>query len=166
MYFRIGKIIAENSKYGNNFVNELSKSLKLEFQESDGYSPRNLARMRKFYETYKSFAILPPPVAKLPWTHNFILIEKVKDFDVRMWYAQKCVENGWGKVVLEHQIELKLYERQADISKKLTNFENRLPAPQSELSRDKFVIVILQTELKINCFRDGKASAVTIDYKR
>ena len=52
MYFRIGKIIAENSKYGNNFVNELSKSLKLEFQESDGYSPRNLARMRKFYETY------------------------------------------------------------------------------------------------------------------
>ena len=39
MYFRIGKIIAENSKYGNNFVNELSKSLKLEFQESDGYSP-------------------------------------------------------------------------------------------------------------------------------
>lgn len=136
MYFRIGKIIAENSKYGNNFVDELSKSLKLEFQESDGYSPRNLARMRKFYETYKSFAILPPPMAKLPWTHNFILIEKVKDFDVRMWYAQKCVENGWGKVVLEHQIQLKLYERQADVSKKLRNLENRLPAPQSELSRD------------------------------
>ena len=46
------------------------------------------------------------------------------------------MENGWSHVVLEHQIDLKLYERQADSSKKLTTFENRLPAPQSELSRD------------------------------
>jgi len=136
MYFRIGKLIAENSKYGNNFINELSKKLKLEFPENNGYSPRNLARMRKFYETYKDFSILPPAVAKLPWTHNFILIEKIKDFDKRMWYAQKCIENGWSKIVLEHQIDLQLYERQADSSKKLTNFENSLPAPQSELSRD------------------------------
>ncbi len=136
MYFRIGKIIAENVKYGNNFINELSKSLKMEFPENDGYSPRNLARMRKFYDTYKDLSILPPSVAKLPWTHNFILIEKIKNFDERIWYAQKCIENGWSKIVLEHQIELKLYERQADLSKKLTNFENKLPAPQSELSRD------------------------------
>ena len=136
MYFRIGKIIAENVKYGNNFINELSKSLKMEFPENNGYSPRNLARMRKFYDTYKDLSILPPSVAKLPWTHNFILIEKIKNFDERIWYAQKCIENGWSKIVLEHQIELKLYERQADLSKKLTNFENKLPAPQSELSRD------------------------------
>lgn len=136
MYFRIGKIIAENVKYGNNFINELSKSLKMEFPENDGYSPRNLARMRKFYDTYKDLSILPPSVAKLPWTHNFILIEKIKNFDERIWYAQKCIENGWSKIVLEHQIELKLYERQADLSKKLTNFEDKLPAAQSELSRD------------------------------
>lgn len=37
---------------------------------------------------------------------------------------------------MEHQIELELYERQADASKKLTNYESRLPSPQSELSRD------------------------------
>ena len=51
MYFRIGKLIAENSKYGNNFINELSKRLKFEFPGNNGYSPRNLARMRKFYVT-------------------------------------------------------------------------------------------------------------------
>jgi len=43
----------------------------------DGFSPRNLARMRKFYVTYKDMANLPPTVANLPWTHNFVLIEKV-----------------------------------------------------------------------------------------
>lgn len=129
-------MITENSKYGNNFINELSRHLKIEFPGTDGYSPRNLARMKKFYTVYKHLSILPPAVAKLPWTHNFILIEKIKDFDKRMWYAEKCIENGWSKIVLEHQIDLQLYERQADPSKKLTNFESSLPAPQSELSRD------------------------------
>ena len=134
MYSRIGKIIDENSKYGNSFINELSKRLKTEFPDTTGYSPRNLARMRKFYVVYKDFGILPPAVAKLPWTHNCILTERVKDINKRIWYAEKCIYNGWSKVVLEHQIDLKLYERQADASKKLTNYESRLPAPQSELT--------------------------------
>lgn len=136
MYFRIGKMIADNTKYGNNFVNELSKSLKTEFPDSDGYSPRNLARMRKFYTTYKDLSILPTALAKLPWSFNCLLIDKVEDIDKRVWYAEKCIENGWSHVVLDHQIDLNLYERQADSSKKLTNFKDRLPAPQSELSRD------------------------------
>ncbi len=129
MYFRIGKVIAENAKYGSNFINELSRQFKIEYPRADGYSPRNLARMKKFYTVYKDFPILPPAVAKLPWTHNFILIEKIKDFEKRMWYAEKCIENGWSKIVLEHQIDLQLYERQADASKKLTNFKSRLPSP-------------------------------------
>lgn len=55
MYFIIGKLIAENSKYGNNFINELSNSLKLKFPGNSGYSPRNLARMRKFYKTSRIY---------------------------------------------------------------------------------------------------------------
>lgn len=37
---------------------------------------------------------LPPPVANLPWTHNFVFIEKVKDVDKRSWCATKCFENA------------------------------------------------------------------------
>lgn len=33
MYFRMEKIISENTKYGNNFILILSKSLKLEFSD-------------------------------------------------------------------------------------------------------------------------------------
>lgn len=135
LYFRIGKIISENAKYGNKFIQDFSISLKLEFSDATGFSPRNLARMKKFYEKYMDLSILPPAVAKLPWTHNCILLEKVKDDDIRKWYAQKCVENGWSKTVLDHQIDLQLYERQA-ISEKLTNFENKLPIVQSELARE------------------------------
>jgi len=34
--------------------------------------------MKAFYEQYKDYSILPPAVAKLPWTHNYILLEKEK----------------------------------------------------------------------------------------
>ena len=39
----------------SNFINELSQHLKIEFLGNEGYSPRNLARMRKFYATYNGF---------------------------------------------------------------------------------------------------------------
>ena len=43
LYFRLGKIIEENSKYGNNFINELSIELKLEFPNMKGLSPREIS---------------------------------------------------------------------------------------------------------------------------
>ena len=91
--------------------------------------------MKKFYEEYKDLSNLPTPLAKLPWSHNNLLLDKIKDLQVREWYAEKCFENGWAHSVLDHQIDLQLYERQA-LAEKLTNFENKLPAPQSELARD------------------------------
>lgn len=106
------KVIAKNAKYGSNFINELSRQLKIEYPGADGYSPRNLARMKKFYTVYKDFSILPTALAKLPWSFNCLLIDKVNDLDKRIWYAEKCIENGWSHVVLDHQIDLQLYERQ------------------------------------------------------
>ena len=135
LYFRLGKIVSENAKYGNKFINDFSVALKLEFPDSIGFSTRNLSRMKKFYEEYKDLSNLPTTLAKLPWSHNNLLLDKIKDLQVRQWYAEKCFENGWAYSVLDHQIDLQLYERQA-LAEKLTNFENKLPAPQSELARD------------------------------
>ena len=136
VYFRIGKCISERIEYGNKFIGMLSLSLRREFPNARGYSCRNLSRMKKFYEEYKDFSILPMPLAKLPWSLNCLLIDKIKEMPQRIWYAQKCLENGWSFVVAEHQIELQLYERQADESKKLSNFTKQLPAMQGELARD------------------------------
>lgn len=75
LYFRLGKIIDENSKYGNNFIKKLAVELKLEFPNMKGLSSRNLYRMRVFYKEYKNFKNLPPALANLPWAHNYTLIE-------------------------------------------------------------------------------------------
>ena len=99
--------------------------------------------MKKFYEEYSDLSILPPSVAKLPWTHLMILIDRIDDKNIRTWYAEKCIEDNWSKVVLEHQIDLRLYSRQAENTKKLTNFSKSLPSASSnsaiEMIKDPYI---------------------------
>ena len=135
LYFRLGKIIDDNWKYGSSFVNELSIELKLEFPNMKGFSPRNLRRMRIFYNEYKDVENWPTPLANLPWSYNYTLIEKVKSIDERIWYAEECLKNGWVHSVLVHQIESNLYQRQKE-NKKLNNFSKNLSISQSELAQD------------------------------
>lgn len=135
LYFNIGKIIYENSSWGNRFIEELECELRLSYPKSKGFSKRNLSRMKKFYIEYMDDEILPPAVAKLPWTHNSILIDKIKNKEERFWYANEAADNNWSKVVLEHQIGFKLYERQAK-TEKMNNFKDTLIDTQSDLAHD------------------------------
>ena len=135
LYFKLGKIINDNSKWGDKFIETLEVELKLDFPNIKGFSARNLRRMKRFYLEYQDEEILPPAVAKLPWTHNIMLIEKIKDKNIRFWYANEAVNGNWSKVVLDHQIDMKLYERKALPDKK-NNFKNTLIEPQSDLAND------------------------------
>ena len=98
-----------------------------------GYSVRNLKYMAKFAETYPDRKFVQTVSAQIPWSHNIAILEKVKDPQQRIWYIEKTAENGWSHNVLIHQIESSLYERQV-LADKVTNFEHRLPSPQSELA--------------------------------
>jgi hypothetical protein len=48
LYWKIGKVILEYSKWGNKFVENLSKDLKMEYPNSTGYTVRNLNYMKQF----------------------------------------------------------------------------------------------------------------------
>ena len=55
LYWNIGKDISEkhfDSQYGSGFFDNLSKDLKNDFPDSQGFSSRNLRTMRKFYLMY------------------------------------------------------------------------------------------------------------------
>ncbi len=77
--------------------------------------------------------ILPQAVSEIPWGHNIVLLQKLKDPAVRLWYARQTVENGWSRAMLTHWIESGLQERQG---KAVTNFKAALPAPQSDLAAE------------------------------
>ena len=116
----------------NKFIDNLAVDIRIAFPESKGYSVRNLKYMAKFAENYPEREFVQQVVAQIPWGHNIVLLDKITDMDERKWYIKKSAENGWSRNVFVHQIESKLYQRQV-LADKVTNFEHRLPSPQSEL---------------------------------
>jgi predicted nuclease of restriction endonuclease-like (RecB) superfamily len=70
-------------------------------------------------------------VIQIPWTYHQVLLDKVKTIEERIFYMQKALGNAWSRNVLAFQIDNQLFERDG---KSITNFNERLPEPQSDLA--------------------------------
>jgi DUF1016 N-terminal domain len=87
---------------------------------------RQIKATRKVAQPVRRLAEEGPPeaVASLPWGHNVVLLQKVKDPVQRLWYAAKTLEHGWSRAILTVQIESGLFARPG---KAVTNFFQSLP---------------------------------------
>jgi predicted nuclease of restriction endonuclease-like (RecB) superfamily len=139
LYWEIGKDIAGRQKsggWGSKIIERIGKDLQEEFPGVEGFSKRNIFRMRSFYLAYQ---VVPQavaqlealPVFRIPWGHNAVLLERVKDTGIRLWYAQQAIENGWSRSVLEMWIDSNLHRRQG---KAITNFKISLPEARSDIA--------------------------------
>lgn len=86
LYFRLGKILYDNFEYGNKFIDDVAKELKIEFPNSTGYSIRNLKYMKKFYLEYKEDEVVQQLVVQVPWGHNIVLMDKIDELETRKIY--------------------------------------------------------------------------------
>jgi predicted nuclease of restriction endonuclease-like (RecB) superfamily len=104
LYWQIGQAILERqdrAAWGDKVLEQLSKDLRLEFPDMQGFSTRNLKYMRSFAFTYTEVQIGQHVVAQLPWGHNISLLTKLKNPSGREWYAQAYIQNGWKRSELE-----------------------------------------------------------------
>jgi len=77
--------------------------------------------------------IIPPTLAfGIPWFHHVILIEKIKDLPIRLWYARQVLEQGWSRDTLTAQIKTRAHERQGGA---VTNFPATLPEVHASLAQ-------------------------------
>ena len=140
LYWSIGKTIAAKQKesgWGAGVIERLANDLQNEFPGIEGFSRTNIFRMRAFYEAYQKIPQLVGqieelPIFNIPWGHNAVLVEKIKDLNLKLWYAQKAIENGWSRSMLETWIKSKLHSRQG---KAVTNFSRTLPVPHSDIAQ-------------------------------
>ena len=79
LYYNIGKTLEENSRWGNKFIDNVARELKIAFPNLKGFSVRNLKYMKAFYNEYKDDDEFVQLVAQIPWKHNITLMQKVKD---------------------------------------------------------------------------------------
>ena len=138
-YWETGKAITEQQKvkkWGSRFLDQLSHDLRQAFPGMSGFSKRNLEHMRRFAQIYPQLDFAKQPVSQLPWGHIIRLMQIQLNDLARDWYAAKACQQGWSRPVMEMQIESGLFERQADRRNKTDNFQQHLPAAESDLARD------------------------------
>ncbi|MBI5550058.1 MAG: DUF1016 domain-containing protein [Desulfobacterales bacterium] len=83
----------------------------------------------------KGLQIMQRLVAQIPWGHNIVLMERVKELPARLWYMQQTIEQGWSRDSLSSMIKRNTHTQ---AGKAVSNFLGHLPAPQSELARKMF----------------------------
>ena len=143
LYWDLGKNIVEKQEtegWGSKVLERVAKDLQNEFPGIEGFSRTNIFRMRAFYQAYSNCPTAVGQLTKdplqpffhVPWGHNCILLERLKNFEERLWYAKKVVEYGWSRSMLTIWIENDLYHREG---KAITNFKTTLPSPQSDLAQ-------------------------------
>ncbi len=138
MYWDIGNSILEKQEiegWGTKVIDRMSHDLKTAFPDMSGFSPRNLKYMRKFADAWQDIEIVQRTVAQIPWRSNITLLDKLKDDKLRLWYAIKTIENGFGKDMLVFQIESKLHLREGNA---ISNFDMILPPLNSDLATQSF----------------------------
>ncbi|WP_151194241.1 YhcG family protein [Cysteiniphilum sp. JM-1] len=135
LYHHIGNIILQSQEkegWGAKIINQLSMDLRAEFPDMKGFSPQNLKYMRKFAEEFSQTEIGQQAVDQIPWGHIVLLMYSGLDKDQINFYVNQTVENGWSRNVLSMQIETKLHKRKGTA---VTNFDKKLPLPQSDLAQ-------------------------------
>jgi predicted nuclease of restriction endonuclease-like (RecB) superfamily len=136
LYWQIGRDILERQArqgWGAKVIERLSHDLRATFPEMKGFSPRNLKYMRAFADAWPDAEFVQAVLAQLPWFHHLALLEKLTSPEDRRWYAAKAIEHNWSRNVLVMHIESRMLERSGAA---ITNFDARLPKPQSDLARE------------------------------
>ena len=84
------------------------------------------------------------PIRHIHWTHNVILMQRVKDVKARYWYMVQCLTSHWSKDYLAEAIKLDLYGKHGALA---NNFDMTLPAPEAKgvksLLKDPYIFDML-----------------------
>jgi len=90
-YWDIGRDILASQKqegWGAKVIDRLATDLQREFPTLSGYTVRNLKYMRAFAEVWHDRAIVHQLGAQIPWKHNCVLLDRVKDAATREFYMR------------------------------------------------------------------------------
>ena len=145
MYWDIGHMIFLKQKeegWGAGVIPRLSKDLHNELPEQKGFSERNIKFMVQLFKEYEENEVIGKQavsqleerkqlVSQIPWGHNILLMQRIKDNSIRFWYMSQIIQNGWNRDTLASMVKSNLHEKQGNLAH---NFSTTLSKPQSDLA--------------------------------
>lgn len=108
LYCKIGKAVCRRTEKGAAVA--AAAYLSRQYPDVQGFSPRNLRRMREFYRTYQGQPALLSLAMELGWTQNVVILESGLSTELWEWYLRAAMQFGWSKVELTQKIADNAYE--------------------------------------------------------
>ena len=147
LYCEIGRVVSGRVEKGAAVA--ASEYLQAAYPAAEGYSPRNVRRMRAFYAAYEESPEIMQLAMNLGWTRNAAILERCGSNEERAWYIQAVLRFGWKKGKLLEAIEsqawlhsslddqaLSCYTEEKEVSQESeSNEENTLCVPRQYLQK-------------------------------
>jgi len=159
LYWNIGELIIRKQEefgWGKSIVEQLSKDMRFHIGEGLSWSPRNLWFMRQLVYEYSNLkqavsdlTNVKQLVSEVPWGHNILILQKVKEADARLFYLQSTVKNKYSRAVLLHQIEAGAFSNYKQHPPQ-HNFTTALPVHLQEQTSESIKSVYSLDFLDIN----------------
>ena len=103
MYCEIGRLVSGRVEKGAAVA--ASEYLQAAYPTAEGFSPRNLRRMRAFYAAYEESPEIMRLAIHLGWTRNVAILEGCGSSEERAWYIRAALRFGWKKTKLLESIK-------------------------------------------------------------
>ena len=103
LYCEIGKAVCARSEKGAAVA--AAEFLKEQYPDMTGFSPRNVRRMRTFWQLYSSMPELLGEALCLNWTQNVVIMEAELTAEEHCWYIRQATARNLSKSELLRMIE-------------------------------------------------------------
>ena len=155
LYCEIGRVVSGRVEKGAAVA--ASEYLQMTYPAVEGFSPRNLRRMRAFYAAYEESSEIMQLAMNLGWTQNVAILERCGSNEERMCYIQAALHFGWKKAKLLEAIEsqawlhssldepmVSCYTGEKEISQESEcDEENTLCMPWKHMNRGQKPLILL-----------------------
>ena len=145
-YWSIGRdlvALSAEQRWGAGVVKQFAMDMRQAFPSATGFSLSNVKYMKQWYSFYYECVAngqrpvgqleMPRQFGLIPWGQHIEIFSKCKSLDEALFYVGQTIENGWSRPEVEAQIAGHLFQDQGAA---VTNFADRLPAPQGDLAQE------------------------------
>jgi len=108
LYREIGKLVSGRPEKGAAVA--AAEHLNSAYPDASGFSPRNLRRMRDFYQAYEGTPEVLDEAMTIGWTQNVVILDAELTIQEKVWYIQAVRQFGWSKLELTGMIQERTHE--------------------------------------------------------
>ena len=146
LYWNIGEYVSQKTikdNWGKSVVEKLASFIVQKEPNLQGFTARNIWRMKQFYETYKVNEKLSSVLSQITWSNNLLILSASKSEQEREFYINLCIKEQYSYRELERQIKSGLFERTMLANQKLSTVLSQLPQKTKDVFRDVYSLEFL-----------------------